>query len=496
MAAISTFNSELGTLKSQVAYFESLAHFNPTLSTQEQEESHKLIYGVYEKVKNEITSLQSKISVQTTVGNQDEMITYVIQISELETKIQYVITQFNESILTRHSTIQIDYQRCIGPIEAGDQNADKRLILGDGNCFLYALTASYLEKMVQENTKDQFCDLLFSINDENLRATLFKTIEELNSSTLESILQNSRKILPFVNFFRQLTANEIKSHSSQYKDFLLAELSHSYHVDINNKPFDTLVDQHVLKMGTDFCHPTIQALCTKLNFPIKIFDSRIGNGLDILKGQSPKATFCREGDNHYFVLYPKRANATSITTTTSVKPKEIIVECKLPMGHNLFIRGTGTGLSWDKGIPLILIGPGLWVWRSDRPIDDNTEYKFLVDDECWENFNGNHRVSQGKTNGITPHFNAFPAADQSFTRITVHCATGDVEIRGTSSALKGWNNGITLKRIPNSDLYIWESNIPFMGCEYKILRDKQYESGSNHKIEMYGQKIELTPRFN
>jgi hypothetical protein len=66
-------------------------------------------------------------------------------------------------------------------------------------------------------------------------------------------------------------------------------------------------------------------------------------------------------------------------------------------------------------------------------------------------------------------------------------------IRGKGANLS-WDKGITLKNVKN-DEWVWESDIPFTTCEFKVLiNDAQYEQGDNHPLSC-GTSLEYTPTF-
>lgn len=66
-------------------------------------------------------------------------------------------------------------------------------------------------------------------------------------------------------------------------------------------------------------------------------------------------------------------------------------------------------------------------------------------------------------------------------------------IRGKGANLS-WDKGIALKNVKN-DEWVWESDIPFTTCEFKVLiNDEQYEQGDNHPLSC-GTNIQYTPRF-
>jgi hypothetical protein len=54
----------------------------------------------------------------------------------------------------------------------------------------------------------------------------------------------------------------------------------------------------------------------------------------------------------------------------------------LGFGNQLYIRGDGPGLSWERGVPAANSGPDLWTFEirgADRPFG----FKCLVNDEIW-----------------------------------------------------------------------------------------------------------------
>lgn len=83
------------------------------------------------------------------------------------------------------------------------------------------------------------------------------------------------------------------------------------------------------------------------------------------------------------------------------------------------------------------------------------------------------------------------------TRIIVKYDVGfnnAVYLRGDGADLS-WDRGIILKNI-KSDEWVWETNIPFNKCEFKVLiNDRQYELGENHLL-LCGTSFEYTPSFH
>lgn len=51
-------------------------------------------------------------------------------------------------------------------------------------------------------------------------------------------------------------------------------------------------------------------------------------------------------------------------------------------GNELFIRGRGQGLSWEKGQRLRCLDASTWVWTSTRATEKVT-FKLLLNDQVW-----------------------------------------------------------------------------------------------------------------
>lgn len=93
---------------------------------------------------------------------------------------------------------------------------------------------------------------------------------------------------------------------------------------------------------------------------------------------------------------------------------------------------------------------------------------------------------------------SYPTPDlkKGKTRITIKYDAGypnDLYIRGKGANLS-WEKGQKLKN-SNHDEWIWETDLPFTTCEFKILiNDCHYEAGDNHHLAS-GTSILYTPNF-
>ena len=82
------------------------------------------------------------------------------------------------------------------------------------------------------------------------------------------------------------------------------------------------------------------------------------------------------------------------------------------------------------------------------------------------------------------------------TRVVIKYDVGfnnHLTIRGKGANLN-WDKGLPLKNIKR-DEWVWETDIPFTQCEFKILlNDAAYETGENHRLKA-GSSITYTPHF-
>lgn len=75
--------------------------------------------------------------------------------------------------------------------------------------------------------------------------------------------------------------------------------------------------------------------------------------------------------------------ATSPQTASKTKRPVTVIEVKVDVGfgNNLFLRGQGPGLSWDRGVPLTCIDGKTWQWTGRVP--DRMTFKLLLNDSIW-----------------------------------------------------------------------------------------------------------------
>ncbi len=81
----------------------------------------------------------------------------------------------------------------------------------------------------------------------------------------------------------------------------------------------------------------------------------------------------------------------------------VVVKSDVGFGNQLFIRGQGANLSWDRGLPLKNIKQDEWVWETDSSFN-SCEFKILINDFTYES-GENHLLDCGATIQYTPKFN-------------------------------------------------------------------------------------------
>jgi hypothetical protein len=104
--------------------------------------------------------------------------------------------------------------------------------------------------------------------------------------------------------------------------------------------------------------------------------------------------------------YPKSPHNPGVDKEKTTQEKIIVPTVKIATGvdigagNKLYIRGSGGGLSWEKGLPMKRL-KNSWTWQGKS--GESFEYKLLINDEIWctgENYSAD--ISQENT--VTPTF--------------------------------------------------------------------------------------------
>jgi hypothetical protein len=98
---------------------------------------------------------------------------------------------------------------------------------------------------------------------------------------------------------------------------------------------------------------------------------------------------------------PVKAATPKTQIVTAAAP--IVIEAKIDVGfgNNLFVRGQGAGLSWERGVQLENVDQK--TWRLAVPATDKLQFKLLLNDSIWAQ--GEDVVATpGKKIEVTPAF--------------------------------------------------------------------------------------------
>ena len=109
----------------------------------------------------------------------------------------------------------------------------------------------------------------------------------------------------------------------------------------------------------------------------------------------------------------KKVSPKKVPTKKAVAPKakiptkkalktSIIARVDVGFGNQLYIRGAGAGLSWDKGLPLENVSAYEWAFATTKAKSDVT-FKFLINDELWAE-GDNVTVAKGGSSISSPVF--------------------------------------------------------------------------------------------
>ena len=95
-------------------------------------------------------------------------------------------------------------------------------------------------------------------------------------------------------------------------------------------------------------------------------------------------------------MYPGTAEKTGSIKT------QITVKFDVGFSNQIYLRGQGANLSWDKGVQLRNVKADEWIWETEVPFP-YCEFKVLINDRVYEN-GENHILKQGASLVFTPKF--------------------------------------------------------------------------------------------
>ncbi len=85
-----------------------------------------------------------------------------------------------------------------------------------------------------------------------------------------------------------------------------------------------------------------------------------------------------------------------------VSTTKIVAQIDVGFGNALYVRGEGSGLGWEKGVPLDCIADDQWslaLAETSRPV----VFKFLINDLTWS-LGEDYVVQPGSSVVLTPEF--------------------------------------------------------------------------------------------
>lgn len=87
-----------------------------------------------------------------------------------------------------------------------------------------------------------------------------------------------------------------------------------------------------------------------------------------------------------------------------IEERITVVEAQVELrpSDSVYIRGQGSGLSWDAGQPMTCVERAKWVWCTRRA-EPGTEFKVLVNDELWA-VGENAKLCPGEVVTVQPQF--------------------------------------------------------------------------------------------
>lgn len=121
--------------------------------------------------------------------------------------------------------------------------------------------------------------------------------------------------------------------------------------------------------------------------------------------KAPKSVGTRKKSSKVETLKPATletpAVSTGATARSAAKPVTIEAKIDVGFGNALYLRGEGSGLSWNQGIPLVCVDGSTWKWSAD--VKDPVKFKLLLNDAVWAQ--GEDLVATpGQKVEITPSF--------------------------------------------------------------------------------------------
>jgi hypothetical protein len=100
-------------------------------------------------------------------------------------------------------------------------------------------------------------------------------------------------------------------------------------------------------------------------------------------------------------LKPSVKTPGPVTSASNGEVTTIDVKLDVGFGNSLFLRGEGSGLNWEHGVPLACVDGKTWRWS--QPVTDPITFKVLLNDQVWSAGN-DWKVGPGQKIEVAPAF--------------------------------------------------------------------------------------------
>lgn len=102
------------------------------------------------------------------------------------------------------------------------------------------------------------------------------------------------------------------------------------------------------------------------------------------------------------LIAPPEPPAQEVRDADPPLETSLAVKFDAGFGNQLFVRGEGNGLTWDKGEPMQCVGNATWIW-STRQAAGQLVFKVLLNDAHWS-AGDNYAVEAGQRIEVAPQF--------------------------------------------------------------------------------------------
>jgi hypothetical protein len=100
-------------------------------------------------------------------------------------------------------------------------------------------------------------------------------------------------------------------------------------------------------------------------------------------------------------LKPSVKTPGPVTSASNGEVTTIDVKLDVGYGNSLFLRGEGSGLNWEQGVPLACIDAKTWRWSQE--VTTPVTFKVLINDQVWSAGN-DWKVGPGQRIEVAPAF--------------------------------------------------------------------------------------------